>query len=236
MGILLFFGIGFVLFFPLPLFVRRFGKFMPADAGTALVRSFHIPRFAKASNAVRKALRRRLWFRLLRACFKWGFIGGILLCGLLYFGYSPFLFVFFMLSALMAGVDERLHLLPDVLTVPMLILGFFTATMGLSGLSPLESAVGALFGYLMPMIASALMTPFRPQSLGGGDLKMLSATGAWIGAAGLAASILASFFFFTVIVLSHKTKEGPYGLSLFLGVIVVLVLQALPAFHGLFVF
>ena len=66
MGILLFFGIGFVLFFPLPLFVRRFGKFMPADAGTALVRSFHIPRFAKASDAARKALRRRLWFRLVR--------------------------------------------------------------------------------------------------------------------------------------------------------------------------
>ena len=77
MGILLFFGIGFVLFFPLPLFVRRFGKFMPADAGTALVRSFHIPRFAKPSDTARKTLRRRLWFKLLRACVKWGLIGGI---------------------------------------------------------------------------------------------------------------------------------------------------------------
>ena len=72
-----------LLFFPIPFFARRFGKFLPADAGTALVRSFHVPRFAKPRSAARAKRRKALWLLLIRGGFWWGIIGAVFLYFLL---------------------------------------------------------------------------------------------------------------------------------------------------------
>ncbi len=218
--------IAFLLFFPIPFFARRFGKFLPADAGTALVRSFHVPRFAKPRSAARAKRRKALWLLLIRGGFWWGIIGAVFLYFLLRAGYPPTLMILLWLCALMACVDEKLHLLPDVLTVPLLIAGFFAAA-NLSGIvTACESASGAVFGFLLPTVTAAIMTPFFPRSLGGGDFKMLTALGAWLGVAGLAVAILASVVCFALIAAVRRNKEGPYGASLFVGAIVALALNA----------
>lgn len=224
----------FFLAFPIPFFARRFGKFLPADAGTALVRSFHIPRFAKTIDPKRAKRRRKLWLKLFRAGFLWGLCGVITVFALIYFDYSAAYFIMLWLCGLLACVDEKMHLLPDVLTIPLLILGFYFAAASSATLSPQDSASGALFGFLLPTVTAALMTPFYPRSLGGGDFKMMSAVGAWLGFMGLAVTILASVLIFCLIAAVRREKQGPYGTSLLLGVIAVLIMQRIPALESLF--
>ncbi|MBP3403597.1 MAG: prepilin peptidase, partial [Alphaproteobacteria bacterium] len=89
--------------------------------------------------------------------------------------------------------------------------------------------------FLLPTVTAAVMTPFFPRSLGGGDFKMLTALGAWLGFPGLIAVILSSVIFFALIALIRRQKEGPYGTSLFLGVLTVLILQQFDCLRFLFV-
>ena len=64
---------------------------------------------------------------------------------------------------------------------------------------------------------------------------MLTALGAWLGVAGLAVAVLASVVFFILIAAAHKNREGPYGASLFLGTLTVLVLRCFEPAAFLFV-
>lgn len=232
---LIFGSAAFILAFPLPFFARRFDKFLPADPGTALVRSFHIPRFAKSPNEERRKQRNQYWKKLISAGIKWGLLGVVTICGIIYFSLPLALFVFLWLCALLACIDEKIHVLPDVLTIPLILSGFLFASLSWLEISPLASACGAAAGFLLPTLTSALMTPIRPRSMGGGDFKMLAGIGAWLGFAGLAVTILLSFFFFAAIALFKHKKEGPYGASLLLAVIATLILQTLPAFRFLFI-
>lgn len=228
-------AVAFILFFPVPFFARRFGKFLPADAGTALVRSFHIPRQAKSQSPERIKRRRQLWKKLFAAGLFWGIVGILGLFLLIFSNYPLTLVVLLWLCSLMACIDEKLHVLPDVLTIPLLICGFYFATLDLGIVTPLDSASGALAGFLLPTVTAAVMTPFFPRSLGGGDFKMLTALGAWLGFPGLIAVILSSVIFFALIALIRRQKEGPYGTSLFLGVLTVLILQQFDCLRFLFV-
>ena len=225
----------FILFFPIPFFARRFGKFLPADAGTALVRSFHIPRLAKSQSPIRIAQRRRLWRQLFAAGLFWGFAGVLGLFLLIFSNYPLTLFILLWFCALLACVDEKLHVLPDVLTVPLLIAGFFCSAADLGIIAPFDSATGALAGFLLPTVTAAVMTPFFPRSLGGGDYKMLTALGAWLGFINLVIVILTSVVYFALIAFGRRKKEGPYGASLFLGVLTVLILLHFETLRFLFV-
>lgn len=226
--------VSFCLFFTIPFFARRYGKFMPADAGTALVRSFHIPRFAAPNDPTRKKIRRLLWAKLFCFAVLWGTFGLVCVLALLYLGYSLAFLVMLWICALLACIDEKIRLLPDVLTVPLMITGFLFAALNATELTPLASAGGALAGILLPTVASALMTPFRPRALGGGDFKMLSGIGSWIGFPLLAVTIFLSFLFFAVIALIRKNKVGPYGMPLLMAVITALILQACGLTASLF--
>lgn len=221
-------AVAFCLFFTIPFFARRFGKFMPADAGTALVRSFHVPRFAAPNDPARTRLRRILWLKLFAGGVFYGIFGIAAVFFLIGYGYSlSFLFMLW-IAALLACIDEKLHLLPDVLTVPLMIFGFLFSALNATEISALASASGALAGLLLPTAASAAMTPFRPRSLGGGDFKMLAGLGAWLGFPALAVTIFLSFLFFVAIAVIKRNRIGPYGTSLLLAVIAALILRA----HG----
>ena len=215
----------FISFFSIPFLDRRFGKFLPADAGTALVRSFHIPRFAKTRSPLLSKRRKKLWIRLLLAALFWAISGSVLLNLLIVLNCPLTMFILLWFCALAACVDEKLHLLPDILTLPLLIFGFYFSTSFFSTLSPAASAGGAIFGFLLPTLTSALMTPFFPRSLGGGDFKMLTALGSWLGFLDLFVVICFSVIYFAVFAVIRKKKTGPYGFSLFISVITVLVLR-----------
>ena len=87
-------------------------------------------------------------------------------------------------------IDLRSWLLPDALTLPLIIAGLAAAFL----FNPdqlTDRALGAALGYFSLMAIAALYRRLRGrEGLGGGDAKLLAASGAWLGAAALPQVIL----------------------------------------------
>src|SRR5271166_4362248 len=87
-------------------------------------------------------------------------------------------------------IDLRSWLLPDALTLPLIIAGLAASFM----FDPdqlVNRALGAALGYASLMTIEALYRALRGrEGLGGGDAKLLAASGAWLGAAALPQVIL----------------------------------------------
>ena len=87
-------------------------------------------------------------------------------------------------------IDLRRWLLPDVLTLPLVLAGLVAAAVfDPAGL--MQRALGAALGYTSLAAVAALYRKLRGrEGLGGGDAKLLAASGAWVGAAALPQVIL----------------------------------------------
>lgn len=86
------------------------------------------------------------------------------------------------LALLLLGlIDARCRLLPDALTLPLLWAGLLLAAAG-AGVHLHDAVIGAACGYLL-LFATDL--PFRcvrrRPGVGGGDMKLAAALGAWLG-------------------------------------------------------
>ena len=92
----------------------------------------------------------------------------------------------------LALIDARTGFLPDALTLPCLYGGLLAALLGYG--VPLHDAVaGALLGYGFLWIFNAAYRRCRGRNgMGGGDMKLLAALGAWLGWAPLPAVLAAA--------------------------------------------
>jgi leader peptidase (prepilin peptidase) / N-methyltransferase len=85
----------------------------------------------------------------------------------------------------LAWIDWRRFILPDRLTLPLTALGIAAAW----ALAPGELAsrtIGAVCGYFGFRVIAWIYRRLRGrEGLGGGDAKLLAASGAWVGVAGL---------------------------------------------------
>ena len=85
----------------------------------------------------------------------------------------------------LAWIDLRRWLLPDPLTLPLIIVGLVATTV-LDPADLTEHALGAALGYLsLRMVASLYRVLRGREGLGRGDAKLLAASGAWVGAGAL---------------------------------------------------
>ena len=175
---------GFLWGMLLPYMARRFAKFMPATMAYALYRLIWPNKIVSKQKRRDNPTYRRLMKRYVMRSIGWGIIA----CALSYlavhnFGelhiwwYLGFIWVLLLLTE----IDYRMQLLPDILTIPLLIGGFVYATFVGEWVFAPESAVGAVLGYMVPVFASLLLVRRNPDALGGGDIKLLAALGAWIG-------------------------------------------------------
>lgn len=141
---------GFVFGLLIPYISRRFAKFMPATMAYALV---SLCKFSKkvTSEKWEKSL---TYTKLRREFFYRSLLCGIVTAAVSYFAYAHFgsrglwwqlYFIWSLL--LLAEIDYRMFLLPDILTVPLLILGFSASCWGWGHISGAESALGAVGGY-----------------------------------------------------------------------------------------
>ncbi|MEM9809969.1 MAG: A24 family peptidase [Pseudomonadota bacterium] len=97
---------------------------------------------------------------------------------------------FFLL--ILAGIDAETSYLPDRLTLPLLALGLLYANVG-GPLSLPESALGALIGGGSLWLLAFLYRRLRgAEGLGGGDVKLMAAAGAWCGPYSLPFILLAA--------------------------------------------
>ncbi len=89
-------------------------------------------------------------------------------------------------------IDARHWLLPDVLTLPLVVAGLGAAlAFEPDGLT--DRALGAAAGYLALRAVAYLYRRLRGRDgLGEGDAKLLAAAGAWVGASGLPLVVVAA--------------------------------------------
>jgi leader peptidase (prepilin peptidase) / N-methyltransferase len=86
-------------------------------------------------------------------------------------------------------IDLQRWLLPDALTLPLVVAGLAAAAFDLDGLT--DRAFGAAAGYLGLRAVAFLYRAMRGrEGLGQGDAKLLAAAGAWVGVRGLPQVVL----------------------------------------------
>lgn len=209
---------GFLFGLFVPYTARRFAKFMPATAAYALWRILTPGKRARGIRAhthYKSFLWRSLMSGLLTAAVSYAFyvrFGS---------GHLAWYLAYVWILLLLAEIDWRMFLLPDILTVPLLILGFFSAAAGWGWITAAESAAGALAGYFLPVLVSLLLVWKDKNAFGGGDIKLLAATGAWLGVLPLLYVIAVSSVLLLAYSLWRRRRSAAYGPAIALSGIII---------------
>lgn len=216
----------FVFLFGLtvPFIASRFGKFWACDFGTVLIRLWHKPHFPKGRTHHYRTILRQKWSKLWGYSVGWGLLM-VFLCYTTFLFFSPtaypWLVTLLCFLAILTAIDDRYYLLPDVFTIPLIILGFGYAIWG-GMITPTESFIGAAYGFLLPSFCIFIVHPFLRDSFGAGDVKMLVALGVWFGMYELSFILLASVISFCLWAIIQRKRVNAYGPHLAVGTIIVL--------------
>ena len=214
---------GFIFGLLVPYMSRRFAKFMPATPAYALyrlVKPNKIAKKAKLDNRYKK-LRNKYFARSL----VYAFINA-LFSALIYYKFendTGWYLGFAWVLLLLTEIDFKMFLLPDILTIPLLISGFVFASFENEYISAAESSLAAAAGYVLPVVATLLMLWRSVDAFGGGDIKLLAAIGAWLGVDGVIYTILLSCLVFGIYSLIRKQNSGAFGPALAVSAIVMLL-------------
>ena len=180
-----------------------------------LLTLFHRPRFPRGITRSHARTWAEKWQKLIGISCLWSVIMAVLF-GLIWLLTVPQIHflgaVFVTIVCCCMIIDSLYFLLPDFFTVPLLILGFSASLFG-TVLTPIDSVCGAAFGYLLATI-SVMILGKKQAELGGGDVKMMTAVGAWFGISGLNFALLLSFFLFAVPAALNAKRCGAYGPAL----------------------
>lgn len=217
---------GFLFGMLIPYMARRFAKFMPATMAYALYRLIMPNKKVSAVKRKNNIKYRNLMRKYVIKSLVWGVVTALLTFGVHLCLHSDLLIVLVWILLLLYEIDERMFLLPDILTVPLLIVGFLYSSMlpveHIGTCSPaFSSAMGALFGYVLPVAASLLMVKKNPDAFGGGDIKLLSAVGAWIGFEYVPFLLLGSSAVFGVLCFVKHERTGAFGPAIVISTLIL---------------
>lgn len=227
---------GFIYGLMIPFLARRIGKLMPATMGYILLKLFVPTKTVAREKLENNPQYMELFKRYVMRSIGWGiFTAAATYLFAIDFGagYTWWYITFLWILLLLVEFDKRFQLLPDILTLPLLVLGFayasqhgpWLATVDVNFLSyEQNSALGAIMGYVMPVIASMFLVWKYPEAFGGGDIKLLCAIGAWVGMEIIAYIILLSCIIFGVSCLINKMRVGPFGPSIVYATLIICLL------------
>lgn len=230
---------GFIFGCLIPYLARRVGKLLPASFGYILLKiwwpTHYMPWRKLKENPEYMILLQRYFMRSIG----WGiftaaasYLFATLFVSTLS-GFTVWHVAFLWIMLLLVEMDKRFMLLPDILTLPLLVMGFAYASFGGPWimydvwpiLSPAEfSAVSAMFGFLMPVFASMFVVWKYPEAFGAGDIKLLTALGAWMGISGVSYIILGACVIFAATCLINRMRVGPFGPSIVYAALLYLLL------------
>ena len=132
-----------------------------------------------------------------------------------------------LLSSRLIAIDLRHFILPDIYTLPLLILGL--AIPPLLGIASIYDAlIGAGIGFAVPCAIAYGMYLWKGSTagLGGGDIKLMAACGAWIGLTPMPIFImLACIVSFVVSIFAFKNNHIPFGPGLCIALWIILIFQ-----------
>lgn len=202
----------------IPHISRRFAKFMPATPAYALWQIFVCGK--KTRGTRNKNLRKKYYWRSVVFGLATASLSALFV---LKFGSENMgWYVFYLWTLLLlAEIDVRMRLLPDILTVPLLIIGFAYAALGLGWIIAAESALGALFGYFVPVVVSIFVVWKNKDAFGGGDIKLLAALGAWLGIEPLLYVIVIASVLMLIYSVFRRCRTVPFGPGLTVAAIIV---------------
>lgn len=207
---------GIISGFFIPFIAGRFGKIIPADPGTLLLNLFHHPRFPTIYDPARVFLLRQLWKKLYLWAVFWGITnGGLFALAYYLLPQSMIVYAGVLIWSLnvCTVIDAQYYLLPDFFTIPLLILGFmFHETVNIQDMS--FALTGAVCGYVVSILSVLALGWAKNKELGAGDVKMMTALGAWLGLIGLNICLVLSFFLFILFSFLPTQKKGAYGPAL----------------------
>ena len=203
---------------------RRFSKFMPASAPLAIwhliVPSKKTSKQKRQNNLKYQYLKKQHIKRSLT----YGSITAALFSGA-YFNFQPigliFILFFIWSLLLLLEIDYKTMLLPDVITLPLLITGFLFSCFYSLWILPIDSAIGSAIGYIIPTLSALLLIKKHPDAIGGGDIKLFSAIGAWLGTINTVYTILLSCIIFALTALITHKKTGAFGPAICISAIIV---------------
>ncbi|MBP5615766.1 MAG: prepilin peptidase [Alphaproteobacteria bacterium] len=219
---------GFIYGSLIPYMARRFAKFMPATMAYALYRLIAPTKKTSKNKRTSSKRYRNLMQKYIRHCLIWGVITAFAFYLAAVYLPSPFYIAYIAILFLLYEIDERMFLLPDLLTVPLLIVGFlYAATLPPADYIPwspaYSSALGAAFGYMLPVLASVIIIKKYPDAFGGGDIKLLSAVGAWIGLENVPILLLISCIVFGIRCLIKRQRSGAFGPAIVISAVILLL-------------
>ena len=145
--------------------------------------------------------------------------------GLSFEGGAYFIFISALIVITFIDIDHRI--IPDVISLPGIPIGFLMASFLLPTISYMESLIGILAGGgSLLAVAWIYNLITKKEGMGGGDIKLLAMIGAFIGLKGVLFTIFAASATGTItgIAVMLKTRKGmklavPFGPFLSIGTI-----------------
>ena len=91
--------------------------------------------------------------------------------------------LFFSILLILFFIDLETFLLPDCLTIPLILIGILKSLLYPFPIDPLNAIVGGLVGFFALFITNAIYKFWRGiDGFGFGDFKLLAGLGTWLGA------------------------------------------------------
>ena len=217
---------GFVFGLLIPYMARRFAKFMPATMAGAIYWLIKPTKKVSKEKRLKNGKYQRLMHKYMMRSIGWGVICAALTFAAIMCLPSMFYVALVWILLLLYEIDERMFLLPDILTVPLLIIGFvYASTLPCSEYvycsKAFNSALGASIGYVLPVLASLFMVKRHPDAFGGGDIKLLSAAGAWVGFENVPILLLVSSFVFALFCIAKRERVGAFGPAIVIATLIL---------------
>jgi leader peptidase (prepilin peptidase)/N-methyltransferase len=131
---------------------------------------------------------------------------------------------FFSVLLVLLVIDWQTMLLPDALTLPLMWAGLLLATVGATQLSLGLAVWGAAGGYMVLWLVAEVFKRARGvDGMGGGDLKLMAALGAWLGAWALLPLVLFSSLLHVLLALAmgRRDQPAPFGPALVAAAVLV---------------
>ncbi|HET97823.1 MAG TPA: prepilin peptidase [Desulfurivibrio alkaliphilus] len=132
------------------------------------------------------------------------------------FGLSPEYWIYFIFCAALLAIffiDLDHQLIPDVISLPGIGLGFAVALLPV-GIGWLDSSLGILLGGgIFYLVAAGYFLVTQREGMGGGDVKLLAMIGAFLGWQSLPFVILASALLGLVVGIGAMVRQGKGGQS-----------------------
>ena len=118
-------------------------------------------------------------------------------------------------------IDFNQQIIPDVISLPLIVIGIAVSFFPAIDITWKSALSGAVFSFVVFLATAYVFKLFTgKESLGGGDIKLMTAIGSFIGIAGTIFTIFFSsgIALIILIVIGHdRRKEFPFGPFLIFG-------------------